>query len=122
MGRDSWQARQSEIAREERKRVNPIWRGVGCMLMFLLVAGGYLFANWFINQNNYYQWVYIPQQLIYPSFAPWLPPGILVSGSVALIFLVLSYIVISIAYSIAFPIKPGEFDVEKPQRQRRRER
>ncbi|HSR47808.1 MAG TPA: hypothetical protein VLL77_07440 [Anaerolineales bacterium] len=120
MGRDSWRARQHEIEREKKKRINPIWRGVGCLLMVILAMGGYLFSNWFIVQNDYYQWLYLPQEVVRPSFAPWLPPGILINLSVAVLFLIFTYLTISIVYAIAFPIKPGEYDLPTPRRERRR--
>lgn len=122
MGRDSWRSRQQDEEREKKKRMNPLWRGVGCLLMAILGIAGYLFSNWFLVQNDYYQWVFLPGEVIRPSFAPWLPPGALVSLSVAVLFVVFTYLTISIAYAIAFPIKPGEFDMPTPRRERRRSR
>jgi len=120
MGRDSWRARQHDIEREKRRRVHPAWRGVGCLLIVVLGIGGYLFSNWFLVNNNYYGWVYLPPEIIRPSFAPWLPAGMLVSLSVGFIFLIFAYAFLSIAYSFVFPEKRGEFDVPPLRRERRR--
>jgi hypothetical protein len=120
MGRDLWRARQNNFEREERKRIHPAWRGVGCLLMSVLAIGGYLFSNWFLVNNNTYGWVYLPPEVIRPSFVPWMPPGALVSLVVGFFFLIFAYLFVSIAYSIVFPTKRGEFDVPPLKRERRR--
>ena len=120
MGRDSWRARQHDIEREERRRVNPVWRGVGCLLLTVLAIGGYLFSNWFVVNNEYYGWSYLPPEVLRPAFAPWAPPGALVSVVVAFLCFLFAYLFLSIVYSFAFPEKRGEFDVPPLKRQRRR--
>ena len=120
MGRDSWRARQHDIEREERRRVNPVWRGVGCLLLTVLAIGGYLFSNWFVVNNEYYGWIYLPPEVLRPAFAPWAPPGALVSVVVGFLFLLFAYLFLSIVYSFVFPEKRGEFDVPPLKRQRRR--
>jgi hypothetical protein len=113
--------------------MNPVWRGVGCFLIVTLAIGGYLFSNWFLTQNYANQWVYLPPQIIAPSMsaipaslqsalAPLFGPGVMASLVVAFLFLVFAYLFLSIAYSIAFPIKPGEHDVPPLKRVRRRPR
>jgi hypothetical protein len=46
----------------------------------------------------------------------------MVSLIVGFLFLVFAYGLVSLAYSVAFPIKPGEFDVPPLKRVRRRPR
>jgi hypothetical protein len=131
MGRDSWRARQHDIEREERRRVHPAWRGVGCLMMSVLAIGGYVFSNWFLVNNAAYGWVYLPPEILRPSIeavpsgvrwmvAPLFGPGVLVSLAVGFLFLVFSYLFVSIVYAIVFPAKPGEFDVPALKRQKRR--
>jgi hypothetical protein len=62
MGRDSWRSRQHDIEREQRRRVHPAWRGVGCLLLVVLAIGGYLVSNWFLVNNTYYGWIYLPPE------------------------------------------------------------
>jgi hypothetical protein len=69
MGRDSWRVRQSDAVREQKRRMNPVWRGVGCFLIVALAVGGYLFSSWFLTQNYLNQWVYLPPQIVAPSMA-----------------------------------------------------
>lgn len=130
MGRDSWRSRQHDIEREQRRRVHPAWRGVGCLLISVLAIGGYLFSNWFLVNNSLYGWIYLPPEILNPSAgvpawlrgiaAPVLQPGVLVSLTVGFIFLIFAYLFLNIAYSIVFPTKRGEFDVPPLKRERRR--
>ena len=133
MGRDSWRARQHDIEREQRRRVHPAWRGVGCLLLVVLGIGGYLFSRWFLVNNSLYGWIYLPPEILNPSVAsvpawlrgivaPVFQPGALVSLTVGFIFLIFAYLFLNIAYSIAFPQKRGEFDVPPLRRERRRKR
>ena len=128
MGRDSWRMRQHDIERENQRRVNPIWRGVGCLLMSVLAIGGFLFSRWFLVNNR---WIYLPPEILAPSitlvspglrpvFAPLFQPGVIVSLAVGFIFLIFAYAFLSIAYSFVFPEKRGEFDVPPLRRERRR--
>ncbi len=133
MGRDSWRMRQHDIEREKKRRVNPVWRGVGCLLMSVLAIGGFLFSRWFLINNFSNHWIYLPPEIIAPPltsvspglrpvFGPLFQPGVLVSLVVGFLFLIFAYLFVSIGYSIAFPIKPGETDVPPLKRQRRRNR
>ena len=112
MGRDSWRFRQMDEEREKKKRLNPLWRGIGCFMMMMLSLGGYLFSDWFLRQNALNNWIFLPPEVIRPSFLPpWVPPGALVSFVVALIFLIMSYGIVSLAYAVASPHRRGETDV-----------
>lgn len=119
MGRDTYRYRQLDKEREERKRLNPIWRGVGCLLLVVMAVGGYAFAGWFLAANLDNGWVYIPPQAVQPAFMPaWAPYGILVQLIVAFLFLLFGFGLISVFYALLFPIKPGETDVP-PLRRRK---
>jgi hypothetical protein len=131
MGRDSWRARQHEIEREQRKRIHPAWRGVGCLLMSVLAIGGYVFSNWFLINNDVYGWINLPPEVIRPSMeaippgvrwmvAPLFGPGVMVNLTVGFLFLVFTYLFISVAYAVVFPVKRGEFDVPPLKREKRR--
>ncbi len=64
MGRDTWRFAQHEREREAKRRMNPIWRGIGCVLLAALAIAGYLAAGWFLQQNAAQSWVYLPPELI----------------------------------------------------------
>jgi hypothetical protein len=122
MGRDTWKYRAQERAREERKRKNPIWRGVGCLMVVILTMVGYFFGGWFLAQNGVNGWVYLPPEIVRPSFAGSLPPFMFPRLVITFLFFVLSLGAISLAYAVAFPIQPGETDVPPLPRRRPRRR
>jgi len=110
MGRDTWEFESQESRFKKGKRLNPLWRAVGCVVIIALSVGGYLFAEWFLNQNAINRWIPIPAELVNPSFAPGLPAGILIKGIFALMFMFISYAILSVLYAVLFPIEPGEYD------------
>lgn len=125
MGRRSaWQYRQTERERMERERTNPVWRGVGCILVLVVGAIGYAFANWFLGAGL----VYLPPEVINPPdpFPAFLRGGNAVRYVVTLLFMLTAFGVMNFIYAILFPIKPGEHDLPTPRsspakrRQRRR--
>jgi hypothetical protein len=117
MGRDAWRFHELDKERAERGRIDPVWRGVGCVLIVLIGFVGYVFAGWFLRQNL----IYIPFFFRPPSFAPWLTQVLVVKLVVAFLFMLLSFTVLSAIYAMAFPIRPGETDAP-PMRRKDKER
>lgn len=122
MGRDTWRYAQHERERAKRKRGNPIWRGVGCVMIVLTALGGYFFSGWFLQRNAIEGWVHIPVSLLTPPALPWLPPGLLVQLGVAILFMLATAGIVDILYAVAFPIRPGETDVPPLKRTKRKRR
>lgn len=121
MGRDSIRYRSDERERAKRKRLNPIWRPIGCVLILALAVGGYFFAGWLLDQNARNDWLPIPEILLNPQLGVELPEGLLFKLVVAFIFMIISYGVLSVIFAILFPIQLGEYD-HPPLRPRRRDR
>lgn len=110
MGRDNWRSAQHERERELKKRRNPIWRGVGCVLLVLLAMTGYFVSGWFFVENARQQWLYLPEGIMTIPFAPWIPRGMLAQFVVALIIVVFGYALLGFVYAFMFPIQPGDTD------------
>jgi cytochrome bd-type quinol oxidase subunit 1 len=110
MGRDTWRFAQHERERELKKRRNPIWRGVGCVLLVLLAMTGYFVSGWFFTENARQQWIYLPPGIMTIPFAPWIPRGVVAQLFVAMIVVLFGYAILSFVYAIMFPIRPGETD------------
>jgi hypothetical protein len=111
MGRDTWRFAQHEREREAKRRMNPIWRGVGCLLLAALAVAGYLAAGWFLQQNAAQGWVYLPPVIMNIPYLTFLPAGIVVQLFIAFVFMLFGYGVLAVVYAMAFPVKPGETDV-----------
>jgi hypothetical protein len=102
--------------------MNPVWRGVGCLLIVAIGALGYLFANWFLVQNVINRWIYFPPELINPDvrvIGDLLAGGNLIRFVVALTFLLFAFAFMNFFYAIIFPVKPGELDLPTPKRKRK---
>ena len=120
--RSSWQFQQHERERRAAKQMNPVWRGVGCLLIVAIGALGYLFANWFLIQNAINRWIYFPPELINPDvrvIGGLLAGGNLVRFVVALTFLLFAFAFMNFLYAILFPMKPGEHDLPLPKQRKR---
>ncbi len=115
MGRDAWRFRQIEEERRKKKRINPVWRGVGCVLIVILGLIGYIFSGWFIQREL----IYLPPVIRRPAFAPWLPEDMFVQIVVAFLFMLFAYTAMSVIYAIAFPIRLGETDAPPMKRRDR---
>lgn len=121
MGRRSaWQFAQHERERRERERVNPVWRGVGCVLIVVIGALGYAFAGWFLTSGL----VYLPPELINPPdpIPAFLRNGNIVRVVVMLLFALTGFGVLNFIYALLFPVKPGEYDVRTPRTSPAKER
>ena len=123
--RSSWQFQQQERERKEAKKMNPVWRGVGCLLVVVIGVLGYLFANWFLIQNSINSWIFFPRAVINPNIpvvGDLLAGGNLIRIVVALAFLLFAFAFTNFFYAIAFPIKPGEHDLPTPKRKGKKRR
>ena len=121
MGRDSWRFAQHERERELRKRQNPMLRGLGCLVVVAFGLLAYFSSGWFLVANSENSWLYLPPEIILPpEQVPWLPPGFLVRLIVAVVIMVAGYGLLSLIYAILFPIRPGETDVPKPPKKKKK--
>lgn len=119
MGRDTYSFRDTQEERTRARELNPVWRGVGCLLILAFAIGGYFFAEWFLRANSMNGWIFIPPQVITtPFLPPWIPNGLMVKLIVAFLFLTFGFGLLSTLYAILFPIKPGETDVPALKRRR----
>jgi hypothetical protein len=110
MGRDTWRNQMHDKERTKRKEINPVWRGIGCFLILFFSVGGYFFGDWILQQNDANGWFNLPDVLISIPGLPWLPSGFLMNILVAIVFMVVSFGIMNIAYAFLFPIRPGKYD------------
>jgi hypothetical protein len=122
MGRDSYQFRALDQEREKRKQLDPKWRGVGIILIALFTTVGYFFADWFLRTNANTGWIYLPRAAIYPKYLPFLGGGLLIKIVIALLFMLLSYAILSVIYAMAFPIRHGELDAPVDRKAEKRKK
>ena len=80
------------------------------MLMVVLSVGGYFFADFVLHLNEVNNWVTLPKGMVDISFLPVLTLSFFLKLAVAVVFLVVSYGLINVAYAILFPVQPGKYD------------
>ncbi|MBN1266655.1 MAG: hypothetical protein JXA25_14260 [Anaerolineales bacterium] len=98
-----WDFEEQKKMAKKRRGLNPIWRGIGCLLLSGLTVGGYFFAEWLISENEHQGWLAIPNSYYSPSFAPWLPEGMVIKLVVAFFFLIFSFGLLNLFYAIVSP-------------------
>jgi hypothetical protein len=94
-----------------KKPLNPMWTGVGCVLMIGFLILGYLLAEWFLPANMKANWIYIPPEFAWPPFAPYF----IFKIAIGIMTLMLGTLLVSILYAIVNPPKPGKYDVQHPE-------
>jgi len=104
MGRGQfWNFQEQEKLAKKRGGLNPVWRGIGCLLLSGLTIGGYFFAEWLLLENEQQKWIELPNSYYSPSFAPWLPEGMIIKLAVAFLFLIFSFGLLNLLYAIVIP-------------------
>jgi len=129
MGRDTYRYRQLDKEREERERIPPLWRGLGCLVLSICMLLGYWFTGWFLQANLRNGWIYLPRAALAPDLPnflnflePMLDQGVMVRLVVGLLFVLAAYGVLSVAYAVGFPIKPRDVDAPTQRKRRRKEK
>ena len=109
MGRgEFWDFKDQEKLAKKRQGLNPVWRGIGCLLLSGFTVGGYYFAEWLVRENERQGWLSIPASYYSPSFAPWLPEGILIKLVVAFLFFIFSFGLLNLVYALIIPREKPE--------------
>jgi len=109
------------------KSPHPIWRGIGCILVVVILMMSYATADLLIQENFHQGWVVLPPYLNLPLSIPsvsipsvGLTPAINISYffanlTVTLILALMLFTIISIIYSIFYRAsgggRPGPMDV-----------
>jgi hypothetical protein len=129
MGRDTYRYRQLDKEREERNRIPPLWRGLGCLVISIITLLGYWFGGWFLQANLRNGWIYLPRAALAPDLPtlfnflePVVDQGVMVRLVIAFLFMLAAYGLLAVAYAVGFPIKPRDIDAPMPRKRRRKEK
>jgi len=112
MGRDFRRA----TVQQPRRQIHPIWRGIGCISVVGLIAGGFYFSGWFLAANTANGWINIPQTFNGPPQFPWFYARLAITILVA----VMGFAVLTFIYGLVSPVRPGELDAPPVRSARRR--
>jgi len=103
----------------KKKPINPIWRGIGLIVMVLLTVGAFWLAGYVLEKQLLAPYLpfAVPQNFTI-TITPWLPtiPGKLaVQLGTALLIDVLGYAVLVLVWSIIHPVRLGPTDAPQPR-------
>lgn len=111
MGRyDSYQVRE----KEEQVGPHPMWRGIGCILLVLIVVMSFAGAVELVKANRANNWVPVPQELkgSLPKITRKGEPILYVELAVAFLLAVFGFGVFVLFYSIVYRVgSPKKKDV-----------
>jgi hypothetical protein len=112
---------QQEKERRKRRKLNPVWRGVGCLLVVVFGSLAWYFSGWFLIANAANRWVFLPREAMNPPGLPdFFSGGMLVRIVLTVLALILSFTIVNFGYAVMFPLRPGETDVPPLKRDRRK--
>ncbi len=130
-------------AKMEKKGLNPVWRGVGCITLIIMVIGSYFLAGLLVNWLNDAEWMAnkIPNDPILfgeytfprpvtefplPEYGPFtLDPPLTrlepvaffpVQAGLSLFVAIIGYSMMVVIYSVANPLKKGKYDADPIRR------
>jgi hypothetical protein len=109
---DQYQVRKPRD--EEKKKIHPVWRGIGCVLMVFIPILSYVAATQIINKHDRLSWVIIPEEIVVSTYSdPLIFVKIVYAAAIALILFLLMGIVTFLTNKYFGPSKYGPYDVRK---------
>lgn len=123
MGRGNYTFRDS--ATVKKKGINPIWRGIGFLILVALTVGAFWLAGYLLEMHWRAPFPWIPFSIprnftvqFHPAL-PVLPGKPLLQAGAALVIDLLGYALMVVIYSFLNPIRPGKTDAPQPRRRGR---
>lgn len=115
------------------KQVHPIWRGFGCILLFIIPVMAYTVAMMIVEANVTQRWFDIPPELVYSlpaSVSRGLPASVtnlfLVKLLIAVAISFLLFGIFTVTYSLVYRMsggyRLGPTDVPPPKQRPKRRR
>ncbi len=87
--------------RDKPRGVHPVWRGIGFILMGLILVMSYAGANLLVKANKTNQWVQIPSEIAYAF--PW-APDLYVELIVAFFLTMIGFGIMTVVYSLVYQV------------------
>ncbi len=121
MGRANYEFRE-QVSTEQK--LNPIWRGIGFIILVLLTVGGFWLAGYLLELN--WQTPFLPftvpqNFMVTLGYGlPKLPGKLLVQLGATVMVDIIGYTLMVIAYGLVMPTRPGKTDAPQPRGRKRR--
>lgn len=125
MGRSHQSGLPSRTTRV-RGVIHPVWRGIGCILVFLIPIMAYAAATLVVQENVRRQWLPVTWELAQTVILPYIGPvpylfsNLLVAGVFTLFGFGVLTLVYGLMYRVVGPPKYGPLDAPPEQYHRRK--
>jgi hypothetical protein len=93
-----------------RRRIHPIWRGIGFLMIILIPIMGYATATMVMDENHKQNWFPIPKQILGPSNDPELYMRLIITAVISFILYGLLTLVAVILLKLLSPSRYGPTD------------
>jgi hypothetical protein len=93
------QTRVRKDQEKKRKGVHPVWRGIGCIMLFLILVMSYAGASLFVDANNQNEWIVVPDVI---KNGPGWAPDLFMELLAAFFFALLGFGVFVVIYSMIY--------------------
>lgn len=117
-------SRQQSQQMKPKPQMNPIWRGIGCIILLVLAIGGYLAAGFLLdlNQRDPFLPFAVPANfsVVIIKGLPAVPGRILVQLGAMVLVDIFAYAFLVIVYGIINPPRLGPQDAPPPERRKGR--
>ncbi|MDD5370401.1 MAG: hypothetical protein PHQ40_15065 [Anaerolineaceae bacterium] len=113
MGKNSQYARPNELQLEyeKSKKDNPIWRGIGFILMIVIPILAYMATQYILDQNREKNWFPLPADIISPwGNDPLIFIKILITVSITIVAFMVIFLVGSLLARVFGPPRYGPLD------------
>jgi uncharacterized membrane protein YhdT len=97
-------------------KIHPVWRGIGCLMVPLVLLISFLAANEVLNANFTKGWIYLPIELQGPSQYPFLFAKLAIAVVILLFIVVLLMLVYALVYRLVGPPRYGPYDAPPPRK------
>jgi hypothetical protein len=97
---------------EEKNKIHPIWRGIGCILIVIIPLMSFFTADYMVKNHKLFSWMIIPEDIILKNFKD---PYLFVKILYAIIFAFILFVIIGgitfLINKLFGPSKKGPFDL-----------
>jgi hypothetical protein len=93
-----------QSSQKPRRVVQPIWRGIGCVLIIMIPILSYAIASLLIKANLVQQWIQIPSELRGSFILPVLGKIGYAELSLTLVIMVICYGLLTVLYALIYRI------------------
>jgi hypothetical protein len=99
--------------RKELRKIHPVWRGIGCVLIVLIPGVSYIIGSLLVDARDKYPWVIIPPDIILKQYSdPFIFVRLIYAGVITFILFVIIAIVTFLITAIFGPPRYGPYDVK----------